>query len=155
MENATTAATIPAPALGLGALGAVPFVALAVASLTVDGVLQTPVIVALGFYGAVILSFLGGVQWGLAIGDRAAESASFSRLGLSIVPSLVAWLALLLPALAGLPLLAVAFVTAYVADRRAGRRGAAPAWYPRLRLPLTLAVVASLLVATFATTQPV
>lgn len=147
MENTYAAGTMPTPALWLGASGAVPFVALAVASLTVDSALQALVIVALGFYGAVILSFLGGVQWGLAISDREAQSASFTRLGLSVVPSLVAWLALLLPALAGLPLLAVAFITAYVADRRAGQRGFAPAWYPRLRLPLTLVVVASLLAA--------
>lgn len=155
MENARSAAAIPAPALWLGASGAVPFVALAVASLTVDSALQAPVIVALGFYGAVILSFLGGVQWGLAISDRDTKRASFTRLGLSVVPSLVAWLALLLPALAGLPLLAVAFVVAYVADRRAEQRSLGPAWYPRLRLPLTLTVVASLLAATVPLAWPV
>ncbi|MEM7121454.1 MAG: DUF3429 domain-containing protein [Pseudomonadota bacterium] len=147
MESASSTVPIPAPALWLGASGAVPFVTLAVASLTVDSASQAPVIVALGFYGAVILSFLGGVQWGLAIKDHEAAGASFNRLGLSVVPSLIAWLALLLPALAGLPLLAVAFIAAYVGDRRAGQRGLAPAWYPRLRLPLTVVVVASLLAA--------
>ena len=46
-------------------------------------------------YGAVILSFLGGIQWGLAI--RNSDGNARTRQGLtpiltvSIVPSLIGW----------------------------------------------------------------
>jgi hypothetical protein len=52
--------------------------------------------VALTFsaYGAVILSFLGGIQRGSAI---AVDNVSLPRLGLSVTLSLIAWVVLLLP----------------------------------------------------------
>jgi NAD(P)-dependent dehydrogenase (short-subunit alcohol dehydrogenase family) len=52
-------------------------------------------------YGASILSFLGGIQWGLAVA-RPGGAGLAVRLALSVVPSLAAWLALLLPVRPGL-----------------------------------------------------
>lgn len=40
------------------------------------------------FYGAVILSFMGGAQWGSAL-----RTGRFDRLMISVVPALVGWLA--------------------------------------------------------------
>jgi len=133
----------------LGGLGAVPFIVLALAMVVPAGAPRDvlgPVLVA---YGAVILSFVGAVHWGLAIAPAAtADPAGLRlRLGGSVVPSLVGWVALLLPTAIALFALAAAFAAMLAIDLGATRLGAAPAWYPKLRLPLTVAVVASLSLA--------
>ena len=140
---------MPSAARWLGAGGVIPFAVLALGSAFGDAALGLRVVPALIAYGAVILSFLGGVHWGLAIAGfgAAGSAAMWPHLGLSVVPSLVGWAALLVPTSAGLPVLAAAFAAMLVIDLRATRRGAAPAWYPLLRWPLTAAVVAALVIA--------
>ncbi|MEQ8230297.1 MAG: DUF3429 domain-containing protein, partial [Gammaproteobacteria bacterium] len=103
---------------------------------------------ALVAYGAVILSFLGGIQWGLAIAGGAV--AGWGRLGAAVVPALLAWPALLLPATAAYLLLACAFLAVLGADLLLHARGQAPAWYQRLRWPLTTVVTMCLLLAALA-----
>ena len=137
-------ARVPAAAAWLGTFGAVPFIALAVASLLVGDVQRDKAVLALATYGAVILSFLGGIHWGLAIagfGPKTSDAAFSRRLILSIVPSLVGWGALLLPPVATLGILAFAFAAMLWVDVQASDDGEAPAWYPRLRWPLTAVVV--------------
>lgn len=144
---------VPRPAAVLGAFGALPFVVLATALVFAGPTAQPALAGALSGYGAVILSFLGGIQWGLAIGDaRGATHRRLSqRLGLSVVPSLLGWAALLMPPPLGLWLLAAGLAGALAFDIRAAARREAPAWYPRLRLPLTGAVCAALIVAALLT----
>lgn len=148
----TERAAVPVMAAWLGGMGALPFVALAVAVIGLDGAARALAVQALLGYGAVILSFLGGIHWGLAIapGARPAEPALGVRLTWSVVPSLVGWAALLVTPVTGLFALAAAFAAMLGIDLRATRLGAAPAWYPRLRVPLTLTVVASVLAAAVA-----
>ncbi len=140
---------IPSAALWLGPLGLVPFLAGALAPwlLPAEGLPEADF--ALVGYGAVILSFLGGVHWGLA-----APEGRPRQLGFSVLPSLVGWLALLVANLyavgPALWLLAAAFATLLPGDLLAAGRGLAPGWYPRLRLPLTLVVVACLIVGVLA-----
>ena len=148
----TKPAKVPTAAAWLGALGALPFVALAIARYGVAGHASAFYHDALAAYGAVILSFLGGAQWGLAIGGAARASGDklAGRLVVSVIPSLVGWAALLVEERAGLLLLAVAFAAMLWVDLRAARQGRAPAWYPRLRVPLTVVVIASLLLGASA-----
>ena len=142
-------ATIPAAALWLGPLGLIPFLAGALAPWILPAERLPDASLALIGYGAVILSFLGGVHWGLA-----APAGRPLQIGLSVVPSLVAWLALLVANLQGtdtaLWLLAAAFAVLLPGDLLAAARGLAPGWYPRLRVPLTLIVVACLVVGALA-----
>ena len=122
-----------------------PFAGLAFAGLFAGSPLDEQAGSALAAYGAVILSFLGGVQWGLAIANGPDGSAMFSRrLGMSVVPSLLGWVALLLPISPGLLMLALAFGLVLLVDLRSTRHPETPIWYPRLRWPLTSAVVLSL-----------
>lgn len=124
-----------------------PFACLAGAGLLLDGDLEERAIAALAAYGAVILSFLGGIHWGLAIsvaGTADQKGVSYRRLTISVVPSLVAWCALLLPTGATLPVLAAAFAVMLAVDWRLAEKAEAPSWYPKLRWPLTTAVVFSL-----------
>ena len=132
---------VPRPALWLGMAGALPFLLLAAATLLAAPEHRPEAARAAAGYGAVILSFLGGIHWGLAL---RAGRPDWRPLGLGVVPSLVGWAALLLPLQGSSMLLAIAFVAMAVIDHRAARSGAAPAWYPRLRWPLSGAVTASL-----------
>ena len=79
--------------------GAVPFVLATGALFASDASsVRVPAITALVTYSAVILSFLGGIEWGLAIRDDAGNEASRAiALGLSTVSSLAAWAVLWLP----------------------------------------------------------
>ena len=133
---------VPRAAAWLGFAGAVPFAALALLSF-LTGWPRLLALSALAAYAVAVLSFTGGVQWGLAM-DRDHSPA---RLGASVVPALVAWAGFLLGGRPGLWLLAAAFAGLLAYDLHTVRAGAAPSWYPRLRWPLTVIVVACLLIA--------
>lgn len=145
MPIETTA--VPSSAAWLGGLGAVPFIALAGAMPLLDGAIRPGVAYVLLAYGATILSFLGGIHWGLAISPTGGPDTTrlTARLILAVTPSLVAWVALLVAGNTGLLLLAIAVAAMLAIDLRATRLGDAPPWYPKLRIPLSCVVVASLL----------
>jgi len=140
--------SVPHVAAWLGGTGALPFAALLM--LTIFGPPDWTAWAgqALAFYGAVILSFLGGIQWGLAVSDgpQITESRLGRRLAISVVPSLIGWAALLMPMDIGLFVLAAAFALVLFLDVQASMKGEAPGWYPKLRLPLTGVVAVSLVI---------
>jgi len=138
---------VPKSAAWLGGLGALPFIGLAGVSPFLTSGLKSFALHGLVAYGATILSFLGGIHWGLAIGSQSPNSRSKlpARLILSIIPSLAAWLALLVADTTGLLLLAVAVAAVLGVDLKATRAAEAPPWYPNLRIPLTCIVVAALI----------
>jgi Protein of unknown function (DUF3429) len=140
-------ATPPLAAVWLGGLGALPFIALSGAGALLRPSLGDGPQIALLAYGAVILSFLGGVHWGAAIVSRDEQTgrALPLRLIISVMPSLAGSVALLFPRAAGLVVLAVSFMAMLWVDLRATRLGVTPRWYPKIRIPLTLLVCASLL----------
>lgn len=134
---------VPDPAVLLGLAGLLPFVVGALATLDGGPLGQWAPSALLG-YAAVILSFMGGVHWGLAM---TAERPSWLRYGASVVPALLGWLALLIGGRLAFLLLVASFASLLAYDLGAVRAGEAPAWYPRLRWPLTLVVVLCLLLA--------
>lgn len=141
---------VPAAAVWLGGLGLLPFVTGALLLSTSDA---PWFIEALRYYAAAILSFMGGIHWGLAMADHGAEAgqgANWTRLGVSVAPALVAWLALLFAPPTGLAAMAIAFALLLGADLWSTRRGLAPPWYPRLRVPLTMVVVICLTLGAWA-----
>ena len=97
-------------------------------------------------YAAVILSFLGAVHWGVALFADSSLSVELSnRLYLySVMPSILAWLVLLLPLKIALFSMAGLIVLAYVADRLL-LFSLLESQYQRLRLHLTIAVSVLLL----------
>lgn len=103
---------------------------------------------ALVAYGAIILSFLGGVRWGAALFGNPLARARM--LTVSVVPALVGWLAALLSAPWSLIVLAVAFVGLGWWDVTSSRFEVLPRWFGTLRLALTLIVVPALVLAAFA-----
>lgn len=89
-------------------------------------------------YGTVILSFMSGVVWGFAARAEGRRAAVLYTL--STLPALWALLAGF-----SAVLLALGFLALPVLDRHAQRAGLAPPWWLRLRLLLTVPVVACLL----------
>ena len=132
--------------------GVVPFVLATGALFASDASsVRVPAITALVTYSAVILSFLGGIEWGLAIRDDSGNEATRAiALGLSTVSSLAAWAVLWLPSAtwqvgAALGL----FVTVWVADQWMASRGLLPAWFVDLRTAISALVSAILALALF------
>ncbi|MDA9976027.1 DUF3429 domain-containing protein [Alphaproteobacteria bacterium] len=138
--------TIPQCAFWLGFTGLIPFVAAAALNFLPDAPLHDLALQALLSYGAVILSFLGGVRWGLAIATTDFTNL-FGPLFISVVPALLGWFALLLPSSLGLTVLALGFSTMLVADLQLS---SAPRWYRSLRLPLSVGAIVALLLGLFS-----
>jgi hypothetical protein len=133
---------LPRTALMLGVAGLAPFIAGAVGAIVLIAGWRHFAVTAVMTYGAVILSFLGGVHWGAAV--RHAAAPNETALVWSVMPALVGWAALFAGPDWGLPGLLIGFAVAYYVDDRACRRGALPMWYLHLRQGLTLVVLVCL-----------
>ena len=105
---------------------------------------------ALKSYGAVILSFLGGIRWGLAL-RNASEASTRTLLIFAVLPALVGWFSLYLDAPYVFAVLALAFAAQGAWDAISGERGAFALWFVRLRTVLTFLVTGALIAAFFAT----
>lgn len=103
------------------------------------------VVRALSAYAALILSFLGGMRWGLVIPSSQWHDPvpGYQRRALwtGIVFSLMGWIGLLMPPHAGLAWLGGWLIMAYLADRKHYLELGASGW---LTLRFRLTVVASL-----------
>ena len=135
----------------LGYSGTLPFIGLAAAMWAVPG-WQSWLHPALLEYAALVLSFLGALHAGMAIAGLARHAPRLEgRMHLwSVVPCLVGWLALLLPASWGSGLLLGGLVAQWLQDLRLARRLDVPGWYPGLRTRLTLVACLSLVAAAVA-----
>ena len=92
-------------------------------------------------YGAVILSFLGAVHWGLAMQD---DRSPYWYVW-SITPALFGFASLLLLNVEmRVATLIPLFALAWFVDRKAANHGLIPNWYMRLRFKLTAGAVISL-----------
>ncbi len=136
---------LPALAVILSAAGLIPFLAFGVGSVSANVITSRIAAYVLIGYGAVILSFVGAVHWGLTLATE-HDPAERPRLILGVLPALVGWAALALtlstlePVL-GLLLLISGFVLTAVAEWRGHSRGWVPGGYITLRLILTGVVV--------------
>lgn len=131
----------------LGYTGLIPFVLMAALLWIVQTDLRAWLTIALTSYAALIATFLGGIHWGIAGGmdDSTTSSRRSFHLIWGVTPSLVAWLALIMPAYAGLPLIAAVLVACYVVDRKSYPTAGWSAWLP-MRLKLTVVAVLSCLI---------
>lgn len=130
----------------LGYAGLLPQVA-AVILVALGRIRSDPVLLRSGMglagnYGALILSFLGGVWWGFAVrrGEGQARLAA-----VAVLPSLAALGVFVLLGLwdirsGGLPLilLGLLIILTLLVDDRLAASGEAPAGWMRLRAPLSL-----------------
>ncbi|KAI9814572.1 MAG: hypothetical protein M1827_003127 [Pycnora praestabilis] len=97
-------------------------------------------------YGAVILSFLGAIHWGLEWAGYGGYHG-YRRYAIGVAAPAVAWPTTLLPVEYALIAQFLAFNFLYFADARATVRGLAPPWYTTYRFILTFIVGASIVVS--------
>ncbi|OYU44485.1 MAG: DUF3429 domain-containing protein [Burkholderiales bacterium PBB4] len=139
-----TSPSITAQGLGYG--GLVPFVGLALL-IEFWPLRQAQAATALLAYSATIASFLGAIHWGLTMRDPQSQNPRMLAWG--VVPSLVAWVALMLPPSYGLLLIAFLLWACLAFDRVVYTGLSLRAWLP-MRLLLTtiasLSCIASALV---------
>ena len=144
-DSTASAATTVRTLAWLGYGGLLPFIAGALAVVTHQGDWALRALLA---YGACILSFLGAVHWGWVLAPGTAARLPVVRtLVLGVLPSLVGWAALLLPAGTGLGLLICGFAGWYLLESRVVGFAALGAAYFALRQRLTFGVLACLVVA--------
>ncbi len=154
VPHTETLTALPKKAVWLGALGLIPFAALTAIAVFGNGTNASAALFAVVAYGAVILSFLGGAHWGFASAAMKDQPAAASRLlVMSVVPSLLGWVAVLLPMPWSAAVLAVAFLAILPLDRWALTHAFAPGWWLRLRIPLS-ATVSTLLFLAIASEFP-
>lgn len=138
--------------LALGVAGLLPFGCLAMLLLTgwhdQLGWSAAATRSALLTYGAVIASFLGGIRWGVALGRTGSEAAR--DYALSVAPSLLAWVCLMLPGALAPAALGSLILVWGVVDQDVVRRGLAPVWFGQLRAMLSAGAGLALLVTAFA-----
>ena len=136
---------IPTPARLLGFGGLIPFVVTAVSVLTLSDNGQLMALDIMLHYSAVILSFLGAVHWGAGLTSfteqYVSQSDNWIRIGWSVTPALVAWLAIQMTLLPSLITFILGFAGAFIFDAWSGKKGWLPSWYIKLRKSLSLIVL--------------
>ena len=133
----------------LGVAGTLPLIACAAILWFGPIAYATPTLQAIVTYAAVILSFLGGIQWGIgvSISETAPKSAQ-SLFVLSVVPSLLSWAMLFIDA-SGARLIVAIFLFGFVwvIDALLHLQKLIPDWFFHLRCIVTPIVIASLTAA--------
>jgi len=128
----------------LGFLGLIPFIVSSLAELMqVESLFGIQPLKLLITYGAIILTFLGGVLWGRAL-HRAESEPANALLVLSNAFAILAWLTLLLDSSAwSLGLQMAGFATLLFFEQKLARSSAMTSYmgYYRIRLILTSAVI--------------
>lgn len=141
---------IPPIVVWLGYGGLLPFVALAAAT-CFDSNHSSLWRDALFAYGAVILSFVGALHWGFAMSQSDMTTNQRTRSFVwSVVPSLLAWVALLMTPKYAVMLLVAGFLIHFWQDRRLVSLVNLPSWYLPLRLRLTFIASLSLISSYFS-----
>jgi hypothetical protein len=131
--------------IGFG--GLIPFVGCAILMYAGNTGASIIALFASAVYGAVILSFVGAVHWGLTM----REDRSSYWYVWSITPAIMGWLAIVfLDIKISLLALTVAFTLAWSVDRQASFQGLIPAWYMQMRHILTAGAAISLMATAFA-----
>ncbi|KJR84236.1 uncharacterized protein SPSK_09109 [Sporothrix schenckii 1099-18] len=103
--------------------------------------------IQLGF-GAVIISFLGAVHWGMEFNEKTpSHDRTRFRYAMGVLAPAIAWPTLLLPVHFALTGQFFAFTLLYFADSRATKMGWVPPWYSTYRFVLTFVVGSAILVS--------
>ena len=142
----------PVPALRRTAFlltlaGALPFIGLVIAMAVLDPPTNATAGLWLQTYAAVILSFLGGARWGMAV--TTASGTAAATLGVSVLVALGGWV-ILPPAIILMPgpvwylVYAVLFALQFGWDWTSST---VPAWFKPARLGASILVIASLTAA--------
>ena len=144
----------------LSLAGLLPFVWLSVERWTGMALLQDifhqPPLLLLLYYSAIILSFLGGITWGMALQPRGNSSLAGWVLCYSVMPALVGWVALgvmdnTTPTHLTWIMLIGGFTTQLHIERQLHQLHILPSWFWQLRIRISAVVMLTLLLNWFTT----
>lgn len=137
----------------LACAGTIPFVVAAFILLFGNmlgmGMLRPLAAQGITTYTAIIVSFLGGIQWGLGIATYEQQpQTARSLFTLSVVPSLLAWAMLFLPASTSRIVVAIFLVGfVWIIDSLLYLQKVIPPWFFKLRCIVSGVVIMSLIAA--------
>ena len=146
----TALAAAPPPAFWLGIGGLFPIVGLTILTVFWPDTWYAFWLTTLLQYGAIILSFVGSLQWSYAVRLARPGNPASARFVWSVTPALIAWLSFQLPVWTALQLQAGALMLCYFVDRNLSVADNTPPWLLPLRLILTMAASTCLLIASVA-----
>jgi len=168
--TSAVASSVPKPYVVFGLLGGIPYLAASAttvylahqAGLATSGMLTSmdPGVAltildrALNIqvtYGAVMLSFLGALHWGMEFAGLGGYKG-YRRLALGAAPVIYAWPTLALDPTMALIVQWVGFTGLWYADLRATSAGWAPKWYSQYRFYLSV-LVGTCIIGTLASTS--
>lgn len=117
---------VPALISALGNAGLAPFAGLCLLMWVVNDQALPYVALAMVAYAALIASFLGGIHWGVVWLRHAGvpglaempEQAARQHVVWGVVPAVLAWPGVLMPAYAALPWLGLLLLASYLVDRK-------------------------------------
>lgn len=101
-------------------------------------------------YGAVLLSFLGALHWGLELAQY-GESQGYKRLIMGVAPALFAWPTTFLPHGIALAAQWAGFTGTWMIDQKASTLGWTPSWFSTYRFYLSIVVGLSIITTLTAT----
>ena len=131
--------------LQLGYAGLIPFFLMTLGVWTADATWIGDFVKGQLAYGMVILSFLGGVHWGVALlSNTLPEEISRRALTWGVTPSLIAWCATLFSGF-GFAVMMAGFIAALQVDKQLYPAYGMPDWMVPMRKRLTTVVVLMLL----------
>ena len=134
----------------LGLAGLIPFFGMLSLAAGVEGTQRTVRLFYLAGYGAIILSFVGALHWGVAMMlTRDSDTERWKLMTWSTVPALIGWATLPLPPHTAFAVLIATFWVHFVMDRALATRHGVPDWYLPLRLILTSGATACLALGLF------
>ncbi|HFB2048299.1 MAG: DUF3429 domain-containing protein [Hyphomicrobiaceae bacterium] len=136
----------PLAALVWGWAGVIPFVVMTFVLVLADEIWKPKIELVLPLYSAVILTFMGGVHWGIAMVKIHTSLWLYST---GIIPSIFAIISILLPSYYAVLVLISGFIILLATDIYLVSFEALPSWYGNLRIYLTLAVLICLTSAFF------
>jgi hypothetical protein len=165
-------ATVPREAYGLGLAGTLPYLATSLSTVFLSWNLnhewptQSAILNSILFshetathwlhilepiqvgYGAIIISFLGAIHWGLEFAEKqSSHDRTRLRYGMGVLAPAVAWPTIFMPTEWALTTQFAAFCALYYADSRATVKGWVPPWYGTYRFVLTAVVGVALLIS--------
>jgi len=121
----------------LGYAGLIPFLVFSIGHWITLPYIDDPSAILIA-YAAVILSFMGAIHWGAAI--TTSDKKHSAHLIVSVIPALIAWLALLLPADFSMSVLLLGFIILLVYELALATPEGLPDWYITMRITLTTVV---------------
>ena len=136
--------TIEKTARYLGYAGLIPFIlGLVLLSLGADATLREFALQAVVAYAAVIFTFITAIHWGMVI--HLDKDQLYHQLIIAIIPSLIAWCALLLPENNAVIILFFCYIAWHAYERTVYSRLQYPEWFRQLRSQLSYSVSGCLL----------